>query len=38
VGLPLARVAGSRLFQHLINLFQGETFGFRHEKVGEEDY
>ena len=28
VGFPGSRVAGVRLFHHLVDLFEGETFGF----------
>ena len=28
VGFPSSRVAGIRLFHHLVDLFEGETFGF----------
>ena len=28
VGLPGSGVAGVRLFHHLVNLFEGKTFGF----------
>ena len=28
VGLPGSGVAGVRLFHHLVDLFEGETFGF----------
>jgi hypothetical protein len=37
VRLPLARVAGSGLLQHLVDLLEGETLSFRDEKEGEED-
>lgn len=28
VGFPCSGVAGVRLFHHLVDLFEGETFGF----------
>jgi hypothetical protein len=37
VRLPLARVAGSGLLQHLVDLLEGETLSFRDEEEGEED-
>jgi hypothetical protein len=35
VGLPLARVAGSALLQHLVDLLEGEALGLGDEKEGE---
>jgi len=38
VGLPLARSTGSALFQHLVDLLEGEALCLGDEEVGEEDY
>ena len=35
VGLPLARVAGSALLQHLVDLLEGEALGLGDEEEGE---
>ena len=37
VRLPLARGARSRLFEHLIDLLEGETLGLRNEEIGEQE-
>jgi hypothetical protein len=37
VGLPLARSAGSRLLEHLVNLLESKTLGLGNEEVGEEE-
>ena len=34
VGYPFAGVAGCGLLQHAVDLFEGETLGFRDEEIG----
>ena len=37
VGLPFGRGAWAALFQHLVDLFEGQTLGFGNKEVDEEE-